>query len=403
MKRMKLLSVTLTLAICGSLLPMMNVSAAEGAAGLTAEELAVTQWKAAANESLSKEGVKSPYYMTGQWNDPMNEKNVQYYNWYKQADYANYCDPYYGFCLLKNVFDTSQVEATPSVGVINEVVSELGYECMPDFSNICKMYLPYESIGITEAELMAIPLPETCIAWRHPADYATEMEDYSFYYQNLLWTHNCGYDGYTDGLYEGWSTRDRMHIYALNAFQDYPIGCHIKYFEDNYGKGVKSVMVVYPYPDQTKYFKTQRMFTMQFITNKFNDPVDGSWHYEDIWSITFHMIPNEMDMQHIHGLLRFITPDADAIYVAIREDLYGKKEYPVWKYPNENYMVGYAPWKYYDKWYDIGTQTRIRSSYNTQTMEWANDRKSLVGYKPTSFTYDIAPRAGVTVPGYILQ
>lgn len=393
MKRKKIVAMTLGLVLLGNMNFSLAVQAAEENVGMTAEEQAAMQWKIEANESLGEYGVSSPYYSTGQWNDPNAYTTAASYDWFNLNDYSVYCDPYYGVCLLKNVGSTSAVEATPSVGVVNEVQSKIGIDCMPDFSNMVQMRFSQEDIGITAEELSSIPLPQACTSWRHPLEYTDEMIDYSFYFHDLIWKHKGSYNDYSSGIFAGLSVRDKMQIRVINGQTDFPIGCHVNTYDDNYyGGAIRSIRVVYPYADQSCYFRTQQTFSITLHENDFSVPTDDHIHREDVWTIEFQMYPNEMDMQQIHGLLRLITPDADEIYNAIYQDFFGDDLYSP--------LTGYAPWKYYDKWYDIGTQTRIRSSYKTQTEKWAENLNSLTGFKPTSYIYDIAPRVGVSAPGY---
>ena len=130
---------------------------------------------------------------------------------------------------------------------------------------------------------------------------------------------------------------------------------------------------------------------------------DGSYYFDDVWTIKFVLIPNEMDLQHVRGLLHLITPDAEAIYAAIKTDLYGPKEQGPWRYQNETYTLGYAPWKYYDKWYDIGNQSRICSSYIAKTEEAAGRGGQGTGFTGSGYIYKIAPRVGINAPGYELR
>ena len=394
MRKGKIAAMLLSVVVVGCLFPTVTVFATEENAGMTAEELAVAQWKAAANESLAQYGAKSPYYQTGQWNNPEAYMTVVSYDWFDYNDYSDWCDPFYGICLLKNVFDTSQVEATPSVGVVNVVNSGLAWECLPDFSNWKSTYFSHESIGITEQELAAIPLPAACTSWRNPQEYEEELLNYSLNYHNLLWEHRGGYYHYKREFESGITGRKMMELPIVDAFAGDPIGCNVSrytktdtYDRKCYNGAVSGILVRYPYTNCLK--GAESTFSIDYGSHAFYTESDR--YYEDVWTIRFEMYPNEMDMQQIHGLLRLITPDAEEIYAAIKKDLYGARDYAPWKYPGETYRVGYAPWKYYDKWYDIGTQSRIRSSY------FGNKEES------SKYVYMIAPRVGVVAPGYDIR
>lgn len=403
MKKTKLLSLTLTIALLSGIAPSGKALAAEPGS---------EQWKAEANLSLSEYGAESPYYSTGQQpqripHRPTLNDGYNYYSWFNYNDYSIYCDPYYGLRLLKNVGQTGQVEATPSTGVIPFVQSELAPGCMPDFSNRIRPYFPYETVGITPQEFAGIPMPAVCSSWRNPSDYAEEMLNYSLHYHNLIWAHKGDYSFYTWPAKEGITGRKMMEWPVIDATIGYPIGCHTQRYspEDTYNwkcynDAVKNIYVTYPYPNSTP-FTSQRTMEIHYGSNQIK--ADDGIYYDDVWTIHFVLMPNEMDLQHVRGLLHLITPDAEAIYAAIKTDLYGPKEQGPWRYPNETYTLGYAPWKYYDKWYDIGTQSRICSSYIAQTEESAERGGQGTGFTGSGYVYKIAPRVGVNAPGYELR
>ena len=393
MKNGSLVSILLSAVMIGCLLPADTVCATEES---VAEEQAVAQWKSEASVSLNELGAKSPYYTTGQWNDPNAQLTAKDYTWFQQSDYSLFCDPYYGICLIKNAVNTSIPEATPSTGVLSEVESSLGVGCLPDFSNMFQMRFTQDSIGITAEELATIPLPAACTSWRNPLEYQEEMINYSLNYHNLIWAHKGSYRHYSDGVFEGITGRKLMECPLIDSAFGYPIGCHVTRFDkdDTYGGkcyngAIRGIYVSYPYPNPT-WFVVQRTFSITYGANKVKIN-DDTW-YDDVWNIQFTMCPNEMDLQHLHGLLRLITPDADVIFSAIYEDFYGEN--------GSSPFSGYGAWKYYDKWYDIGTQSRICSSYCARTEEQSEKSNPYMGYVPTSFTYKIAPRVGVTAPGY---
>lgn len=396
MRRMRAISLLLV----ASMLQTMNVFAAEE----NGDANAAAQWKEAANLSLQQDGAESPYYSTGQWNDPNTSMTMTSCDWFNYKDYTVYSDPYYGLCLLKNAYDTSQVEANPSVGIDNVVDSTLAYGCLPDFSNLESQYFPFESIGITEQEYAAIPLPAVCTSWRYPADYEEDMLNYSEQYNNLIWAHKGKYWPYSNFTEKGLTGREIMEWRLIDAAAGVPIGCHVNRFSTDgiysnkqYGSVIKSIEVKYPCASLDRYC-AQKAFKISYGPHAVN-AINGKY-YDDMWTVQFIMYPNEMDMRYLHGLLRLITPDAEEIYSAIKTDLYGDKEYGPWHYEDQDYNIGYAPWKYYDKWYDIGTQSRICSSYTAQT----EDTTRITGYgdgcEPTCFIYRIAPRVGVNALGY---
>lgn len=390
-----------------SLMQPFYVFAAEETGNINTEELEMMQWKEAANESLSQYGAKSPYYSTGQWNDPDAYMTVADFDWFNYKDYADYCDSYYGICLLKNVFNTSQVEANPSVGIDNVVDSELGYGSLPDFSNHARMYYPYENLGITNQDLAAIPLPTACISWRNPVDYEEDMLNYTLYFHNLIWNHKGSYNYYSGEWLKDTTGKKMMELRIIDASIGTPIGCHVTrassdgtYGNKCYYGGIKKIEVKYPYAEPNKYL-VQSTFSISFGPHTVKTAYDK--YYDDVWTINFLSYPNEMDMQYLHGLLRLITPDAEEIYAAIKIDLYGDRDCAPWRYEDQNYMIGYAPWKYYDKWYDIGVQSRICSSYKGQTLEQAGNTGYTQGYNASCYIYRIAPRVGVSAPGYDIR
>lgn len=211
--------------------------------------------------------------------------------------------------------------------------------------------------------------------------------------------------------------KEFMQSRIIVAPDGYPIGFRIQRYNPDstynwkgYNGAIQKMLVTYPYPNVNAFF-TQRTMIIDYGSNKISIGKDTGQviditgeYYDDIWTIHFVLLPNEMDLRYIHGLLRMITPDADAIYAAIKADLYGPKERGPWNYPNERYSLGYAPWKYYDKWYDIGNQSRICSSYIAKTEEGASSRNEMgMGFCGSGYIYRIAPRVGIGAPGYELR
>jgi len=407
----KLLSLTLTLVLLGGSFFSTEVHAAEPGS---------EQWKAEANLSLSEYGAESPYYSTGQQANVRPAVSPDYYSWFNPKEYSIYCDPVHSLRLLKNVGMTEQVEATPSTGVIPDIRSELSPGCLPDFSNRIKLCFPYETVGITASEFTSIPLPAPCASWRDPATYANDILNYSEKYHNLIWAHKGNYSMYQNSLFDSMSTQEFMQTPVLVAPDGLPIGHNVKRYKPggtydgkNYNGAVQKISVTYPYPTMTPFY-TQRTMEISYgiLGNEIEVGTGGTRdvfdvtgaYYDDVWTIHFVILPNEMDLQYIHGLLRMITPDADAIFAAIKTDLYGPKDRGPWNYPNERYTLGYAPWKYYDKWYDIGNQSRICSSYIAKTENGAAAHSYQgMGFTGSGYIYRIAPRVGIGAPGYELR
>lgn len=397
MKNTRLLALALATTLLSGTLATEAVAAEPGS----------EQWKAEANLSLSEYGSESPYYLTGQQANVHNELRANHYSWFNYQDYSIYCDPVYGLRLLKNVGETGQVEATPSTGVVPKINSQLCYGCLPDFSNRIRPYFSYETVGITAQEFTSIPLPALCSSWRDPSAYVDELMNYSANYHNLIWAHKGDYKQYTWPESKGITGREMMEWPIIDAAVGYPIGYHVKRYDPDstynwkcYKDAVQKMYVTYPYPNSVP-FRSQRTMEIGFGSDRIE--VDGGTYYDDVWTIHFVLMPNEMDMQYIHGLLRMITPDGDAIYAAIKADMYGPKEQGPWRYQNELYTLGYAPWKYYDKWYDIGNQSRICSSYIAKAEDDESYGGTGVGFNGSGYIYRIAPRVGIGAPGYELR
>lgn len=86
MRRMRAISLLLV----ASMLQTMNVFAAEENGDANAATLESAQWKKAANLSLQQDGAESPYYSTGQWNDPNTSMTMASCDWFNYKDYTVY-------------------------------------------------------------------------------------------------------------------------------------------------------------------------------------------------------------------------------------------------------------------------------------------------------------------------
>ncbi len=77
MRRMRAISLLLV----ASMLQTMNVFAAEENGDANAATLESAQWK---------EAAESPYYSTGQWNDPNTSMTMASCDWFNYKDYTVY-------------------------------------------------------------------------------------------------------------------------------------------------------------------------------------------------------------------------------------------------------------------------------------------------------------------------
>lgn len=342
------------------------------------------------NESLATLGVKSPFYDTsfleksdeGKYVDGLVSWKLSVDSFMEQFDllqYSEVSDPYWKYCLLNNYKNTAFAEAQASTGVMNCMQTEYDFGVKPDGSNIIMGYANYEDTGITQEEVDALPLYPVTDSWK-PVNLVMTDEFYQYTEKvsDLIWAHS--------GYYRGTRRKSGSSLKIVNAVETVPLGLVADAYENEVYTGstwtyaVTKCMITmkYSYATEGYYYNGWEPFAVYAL------PTNQNWSSQQ-WRIVFYGIPNEMDWKVIHSILNAITPDAEVIYQALRTE---------WSDP-----LGYGPWKYWDKWYDIGEQSRIRTWRHLIGKETCDSYTSFeLGPQYTRYYYDIAPRDnGATV------
>lgn len=345
------------------------------------------------NESLAALGVNSPFYDTSFLEKTDDDKYVdgmiawklkvespEFMDQLQVSEYLELSDPFWKYCLLNNYKNTAYAEAQASTGVMNCMQTEMDYGVKLDGSNMIMGCGNYETIGITQEEIDALPLYPVTDSWK-PVNLVMTDEFYQYTEKvsDLIWNHK--------GSYKGIRRKSGSDLVLVQAADG---GVSVGLLADAYTNQVYTgstwtdavtrcmITMKYSYATEESYYSGWESFAFYAL------PANTNWSSQQ-WRLVFYGIPNEMDWKVIHSILNAITPDAEVIYQALRTE---------WSDP-----LGYGPWKYWDKWYDIGEQSRIRTWRHLVSSETSDSYITLEnGPQLTRYYYDIAPRDnGATV------
>lgn len=255
----------------------------------------------------------------------------------------------------------------------------MDHEVRIDGSNLVFGTGGLEAIGITQAEVDALPVYPVTDSWKSAnLVFTDEFYQYTKTVSDLVWLHK--------GTYGGMRMDSGIPI-VTSVEGGVPLGLVAnQYWGDVYTgtswtdavtKCKVSMKYSYATPETGPYRGWQ---PFEFISL----PSNYNWSSQQ-WRLILYGVPNEMDWKIIHSILNAITPDAEVIYQALRTE---------WGDP-----LGYGPWKYWDKWYDIGEQSRIRTWREMVSDTSIKSSRYLTnGPQFTKYYYDIAPRDnGATV------
>lgn len=323
---------------------------------------------------------------TGEWTLVPN----QYLNWIDFSQYSSTADPKWGMMLLNNYQNTAYAEAPASTGVQNYLQTEIGYDVGLDGTNAVVYSLDYHDLGITDEEVTALPVLPVTDSWKNVGRVfeGEQFAQYADTVSDLLWAHK--------GEYTGMRPEKLGDALLINAVSGNPVGLVWSQGEHAYarnGRGpvygklepgafvnvVDKAKVTMKYPIWGQYGET----TFELLAL----PMNIAWSSQQ-WRLCINTVPNELDWKVIQSLLHQISPDGEIIYQALRVE--------------GSDPQGYGPWKYWDKWYDIGEQSRIRTWRILKTQDYA--KLSADGSGGSKYYYDIAPRDnGATVEMPALQ
>lgn len=345
------------------------------------------------NESLAELGVNSPFYDNSylKMSENGNTHNDLELSWSKKAvddfveveqidlsQYSEISDPYWKFCLLNNYKNTAFAEAQASTGVVNCLQTHLEWGVKLDASNIMMGSGSYEACGITKEEVDALPLYPLTDSWK-PVNLVMTDEFYQYTEKvsDLVWAHSGCYFGRRREVGEPLAFMEENYV---------SLGLNASAYESDVYTGsawtnaVTKCRITMKYSYATEEYINRGWEPFELIAL----PGNTDWSSQQ-WRLILYGVPNEMDWKIIHSILNAITPDAEVIYQALRTE---------WSDP-----LGYGPWKYWDKWYDIGEQSRIRTWRRLIAEETSELAMSIQnGPQLTRYYYDIAPRDnGTTV------